>query len=764
MLRSTEIAAILTFVLATSSCGSGGNSTPDARPHSDAAVQHIIATFNPPTPGGGADWGQIPYPSDLFLDSDGQLTLTSLPTGPSPDATAVQMLTETLHLMDGAGINSHAYFPMGGDVDNASLAGNVKFVDLDNGLAEIDVDLLYRPEIGAIMAAPLLGILLEENHRYAAYVTNGVTDTDGTPIAPAPAFSEAIDLSATPSDAAIAAAQENLRPLIEALDPSVVDTLVSATVFRTQHAVEDFADMNTVVRALQPTIMGTVYYNGPDQDELDLIFGGPQEADAPPGFAYTYRRAMPHSHVAVVINASIGIPSFRSTEQFDAGYMERDEDGVPIVKSIHPVQFTLTIPKDLPSYENIPVMLFVHGINRTRADMLVFTDEVAKRGWAYAAADMLYHGDRREGAQDFNINVTWEECGRDAENNPITPCDHVGDRSGLLPATQFFHLAPSGGVPAYHPRAIMENFRQSAIDMITLNNFLADGDLTPIITELRARGVLGPEQNLSFKGDDIGILTESLGAIPSILTAAVDERVKVAFMGSPAASFPYPLLFQSAYYAATFAPIVVRPFDVADRTLLGDPIKGARNEPIVMLWNSGIERGDAAVFARYMTSGELRGDDGIDLEISESWADEYVSNSTVEHLVSLMGLPIMKITRQEDPPVLFRFVPTLEETPGPIVGNVAGGAHTQVSVLFNPMCHSLLKSLATWWEFYPDLITSPVGGAPYEARDEFYYFCDEVSAVHRYWGDFFEQHYNGEVPTATDPFPGVLPVRFPPCD
>ncbi len=764
-------AAILALAVGACSCGGDDDdSATDARPPIDATETYVIANFEPPTPGAGCDWGAIPYPSDLFLGADGQLTLTSLPTGPSPDATAVEMLTEALHVMDGAGMNSQAYFPMSGDVDNDSLAGNVKFVDLENNLAEVAVDLLYRPVIGSIMAAPIRGTLLEEDHLYAAYVTTGVTDTNGKPVQPAEAFTEAIDLSTTPTDPAIAAAQENLRPLIEALDSSVVATLATATVFRTQHTSEDLVDMFNVVRPITPTLMGDLFVNGPQpdgDDGIDLPFGGPQDPDASVGMDEMNPRAQPHSHVAVVINGSIGIPSFRSTEPFDAGYMERDEHNIPIIKSTNPVQFTMTLPKDVASYENIPVLLWIHGINQTRSDLLGFTDEVSKRGYAYVGMDLLYHGDRRASAQDVLINMTMEECGRDEFNNPITPCDHIGDPSGLIPSTQLFHMSPSGGVPAYHPRAIMENLRQTAVDLVSMNNFLTSGDLTPIINELRARGVLAADQTLSFKGDDIGVLTESLGAMPAILLAAIDKRVGIAFLASPANSFPYPLLFHSASFAATFGAVIVRPWDVANRTTLADPINGARNEPIVMLWNSVIERGDAAAFARYLTTGELRGDDGIDLILTMKWGDEWVSNSTIEHLIGLMGLPVIQVSRAMEPPGdLFRFVPSLHEVPGPINGNTGGGAHTQVATAWYPTAHAVLRTLLAWDDYYPDMIPVPVGEAPFEEREDRWYFCNPIGYFHPFWGDFFAQHYAGEVPEVNDPFPeGPIPVSDtePPC-
>ncbi len=740
MLRATHT-ALLSFVLVVAGCGGDDSGDDDVTPDPiDAGTTPptpVTAVFTPPAPGAGADWGTIPYPSDLFLDGDGQLTLTSLPTGQNADPMAVEMLTETLHQLDGAGVNSQVFFPVDGDVDPATLAGNVVLVDLDAPATPLPVELVYRPEIGAVQCAPVLGSVLDENRQYAAYMTAGVLSTDGVPVVASGAFAEAIDLSQTPQDAAIAAAQNNLRPLIEALDATVVADLAVATVFRTQHATEDMLDMRNAIAATPPTLTADPFQIfGPDTAELDVVFGGPAAADKLPGQDDAAPRSQPHSNVAVVIHGFLNMPSFVNEQPFTAGFMERDGDGVPIVKGEHSVKFTLMLPTGHASYADLPLILWIHGIDRSRADMVLNADAVLSRGYAYLAIDLLYHGDRMAAPSDERINALEEtQAG----------VDGFGDRVTLIPAANFFHLLGSGGIPAYHPRAMMENLRQSAIDLVALTTFADLGDFTAINAALAGRGL---PNDLSFQGDRVGILTESFGAMQSIIALAIEPRLTIALLASPANSFPNPVLLHSPNFSTNFSNIILGPYDVQSRTVLGDPTKDARYEPIAMLWNSALERGDPIPYARHMLSGELRGGTGANVLLTQTWQDEWVPNIAVEHLVGVLGVPIVQLGRElAIPGTQFRYVTELDEVSGPVEGNVSGGARTAASSLWYPAAHALTRKLGDYYEYEP---TFP----PFARLGETYFFQNPIEAVHRYWGDFFDQYYFGadESPAVTDPF------------
>ncbi len=710
-------------------CGNGG-STPDARPITDAAPADAaipsITHFEPPTPGGGGAWGAVPYPSDLFLDSDGMLTLTSLPVGPTPQQAFVDMLIEGLHSMNGAGVWSSVYFPIDGGVDPATLAGNVVLVNLDDGLAEIPVDLVWRDDISEVVAVPERGRILREETRYGAYLTSDVTSLEGVPLVAGDSFAAASDLGATPSDAALAAAQENLRPLLEALDSATREKIVTATVFTTESVTRDTLAMRNIVAATPPTVTVTDVFDDPT--ELDFLFGV-QSADAVPGYTMDGFRNQPHSHVAVVMHGLIGLPNFLSDTPGEDGFPTYDGDGKPVVKGTIQANFTLSLPV-AADFQDLPVVIYVPGINRPRIDLLIEADTAAKNGQAAIAVDLPYHGSRAKEPMDVQNQIT-------GENTP----DGFGDYVGVSAATALFHLADSGGIPGYHPRAMRENLRRAAIELSSLIAFITAGEnSTDPISAAVGQPVL-------FRTDTVALVTESLGGMISGITLAVEPRLGAAALASPAAGFPFPSLMHSPAYSALFMNAVTIPFDIYDRVVLGDPIRGARFEPIVMLYNSVIEQGEASAYAPYVLDGSLRGGSVPSVLLTESYADEWVPNESCEQYAGAMGVERMVMGNEASlPSPPQRYVP-LDVVSAPVSGNFGGGTASAAMVMYHPASHTVIRYKDDVYEFeheFPPFVplAEPIPIDP-----------NPLAEVHAQWSTLITTYYAGEgAPTIIDPY------------
>lgn len=709
-------------------CGSSSGS-PDGGPRVDGAVAAAAtARFAPPQPGAGAVWGQVPYPSDLYLDADGLLTVSDLPIGPTADLAFVNMLIETLHTMDGAGLWSSVHIAVDGELDPDSLAGNVHLVDLDDGLSEIPIDVVWRTDLGSIVAVPRYGTLLREQRRYGAYVTNQVRASDATALAAAPAFLAAADLATPPDDPALAAAQAGLRPLLEALDPGVRASVVVATVFRTETVGAEAVAMREVIAASPPVVTVEQTFSGAGQ--LDALFGV-QDADAVPGQLHGSAnfRAQPHGNVAAVIHGDVSLKNFLSDTPNTAGFATF-AGGVPQVKSTDHARYTLFLPT-ATSYADLPVVIYVPGINRPRVDVMTQADTATDEGFALLTIDMKYHGDRATQPIDARNETTGSD----------TP-DGFGDEIGLTPAVEFFHLTSSGGIPAYHPRAMRENLRQASMDVCSLVELVADGDLTPLNTAL---GGLGLPTDLSFRGD-VALLTESFGALVSGPCVAVEPRIKVVMYSSPAAGMPFPSMMHSANYSGLFLGAVTNPFGIADRVVLGDPIRGPRFEPIIMLYNSALERGEISGFAGSLLAGDHRGGSGPSLAVSMAYADEWVSNDTTEHLAGVLGLPRLVTSAPTQPPGTgLRFV-DLAEITGDATGNLAGGAQAAALTVYAPSAHASLRKLTDALEFEPDAppfvrrtTPQPIDPTP-------------IVALHTQWRTLFRSVFAGDTPTIVDPY------------
>jgi hypothetical protein len=711
-------------------------------PGPDAGAVATVARFDAPSVGAGAAWGQLPYPSDLFLDANGLLTLTSLPVGAVPNDTAVGYLKDTLHTLDGAGVWSAIYFPLVGGVDEGTLAGHAHLVDLDDpGLAEIPADLRYRADLDAIVVAPKIGQMLREKHRYAAYVTDDVKGADGTAVWRDADFAAAADLSAVPADADVAAAQASLRPLLEALGGDAAAHVVVATVFRTEGVSQDLVAMRDLVAAAPPSPSAIDAVIGPDAAALDAVFGA-EPADHRPGMHEAeVVRGQPHQHVAVIVQGRLPIASFMNASDATAGFIQHDANGQPIVQGTPQVKFTLILPKQA-SWANLPVVIYEHGINRTRADMLVQADTVTAQGMALLAIDIIYHGDRATQPVDAISDVT-----------RVQAPDGFGDVKGLDASVRFFVLTGSGGVPAAHMLGMRSTLQQAAVDLCSLVAFARAGNLAPIATALAAADP-GLPADLSFRSDGVALVSESFGSMLAATALAVEPGIHAAVLSVPAGGFPYPTLLHSPPFSGTFSGVILTPFDVAMRVIFGDDVKGARFEPIVRLYDSALESGEPIAYAPYVLDGGLRGGDAPNVLVAEVWSDEWVPNEASEHLAVAMGLPELPLALTMPPPSggTLRFV-ALPSVSAPLSGNVAAGTRTAAFSVWFPAAHAMIRQrdAALVYEF--DL--PRVGEAdPFPMRATPLDIVQPIDKLHLQYATFLSTAFQpGGTATIVDPWP-----------
>jgi hypothetical protein len=721
---------LLTFA----ACGGGGTADPDASPHTAGAVAH----FEPPAPLAGGNWGKVPYPSDLYLDDTGRVKLTSLPSGPDAAPENEAMLLEGLATMTGAGLRSNVYLPIdldpGVGIDGTTVAGAATLIDLEastaSALVTIDADVLWREDLGAIVILPTLGTILAPSHTYAAYLTSDAETTDGEAVAASADSRAALDLDTAPADAGVAAAQDSLRPLLELLPSTVTGKLVSATVFRTAGFTGQTQKMRDAVAALPPAIHDVTLV-GPDPVDLDVNFGV-QTDDAVPGTCRGNTRPQPNNHVKLMIQGRLDLTSFLADTVHVDGFPEYDVDGTPIIRGNLPVDVTLTLP-DTADWTNLPVVIYVHGIGRTRLDMLTQANTAARLGLAMIAIDLPYHGSRaaRPASEIDTLNELLGTVGPDG----------VGDTNDIFAAAGLFHLGASGGIPALHPRAIGENLRQAAIELAQVVAFVRDGDLSAL--EAALVGVAVP-QTISFRCD-VALLTESLGGMIAGVTLAVEPDLGVAYISSPAAGFPDPSMLHSPNYAGTFATTITGPFDIADRVDVADPTHDMRTDPIVMLYGNVIERGDALVYAPLVTSGALRGGSGPDLVVTMDWGDVWVSNDTTEAYARALGLPFSSMALAAPPAEPVRFV-DLPSDPWPVSANLPDGK-SGCFVVFSPAGHAMLRRYEEERNFEPEF-PPYVPVTPIEII-----FPTQVAQSHELWGQLFDSHYtDAGATTILDPY------------
>ena len=155
----------------------------------------------------------------------------------------------------------------------------------------------------------------------------------------------------------------------------------------------------------------------------------------------------------------------------------------------------------------LPVIVAIHGISRTKEDWLAFANTACAAGHALIAIDLYQHGSRQA-----NIDVP--------EGNFSTKVDPVLQAAGIAFPDPFLN-------PTFIGRT-RDKLRQSIVDQLALIRLLAAGD--------------GANPLIDFDGDDtpdhfgpIRLLGHSLGGILAVSIAAVSpdiDRVVLAAPGS----------------------------------------------------------------------------------------------------------------------------------------------------------------------------------------------------------------------------------------
>ena len=666
------------------------------------------------------DWGQVPFPNDLSLDDAGHLKLTRLPSGPNSSTDFEALLLDSLDDLDGAGTWTNVYFPIEGDLDAQSLAGNAVLVDLATG-DSISADLLWRADLAAVVIAPKAGVVLEEQHSYGAYLTSGVESADGAPLRRSEAFA-AMLATTPPTDPALAAARTSLQPLLDLLGADA-SSIVSATVFRTATISRDMIALHDANAAAPPVVTVTRVITDPTE-----IYGV-QPSPAPPGLSSKGGRAQPSTHVAAVVHGTIALPNYWTSDPHEPGLLQLDSGGVPVLQSTDVVAFTLHLPV-AANYDDLPVITYQHGIGTSRGRSVTIADTAAAHGIATIAIDLPYHGSRAIGAVDTINNATGAAV-----------ADGFGDEDSFS-TVQFFHLLPGGPMPSYHPAAMRENLRRGASDFDALIAFVHGGNVGPLNTALAA-ATLPP---VTFRADKIGAMATSLGAIVSIPIAAVNPDIAAAVFTVPAAGFPYPSLLYSYAFGETFASVVYDTTDVGSQIELTSADKDPRFHPIVVLWNYAVSPGDSLSFAPHLLDGAWRDDTNVHVFMAEAHSDEWVPNLATASLAKAVGLQRMTVTADATlpTPVLPQGI-QLTTVPAPVSGNIGGSQTAAIMVAF-PAGHGY----DTWFE---DQLFLEPNHPPFVQLGTPTDIVAPTAEWQEQWAAYMSSALDGETPTLVDPTP-----------
>lgn len=422
----------------------------------------------------GTDWMAIGWPSDHWRKADGHVTLGNWPTG-------IATLIDTYvafgeDVLDGFGLNGAVYFQVAEPIDVATWPSPAATLAADAPVQMIDVT--PGPHRGERM--PLaFHYHGDDADPFYSPRTLALRPVNGFPLNEGDTYCALVTRAAKDADgrylqqadgfAAALHTEPSLAPLVVWLEDSPLadKDLAIATCFTAQHATDELARVAD-------------YIDASESPELDAIF----EPNVWGEFQGTYTA-----------------PNFQfGPKPYDAegtGDIRFDDDGDPIVQAEEELRFLLMTPQDhaMPA-DGWPVVLYAHGTGGDYQSCRGDTRELVADGIAVLCIDQPLHGPRGPAG---------------AAGPPLD------DNAVVLYSFNFAN-----------PYAGRSNFRQSAIDTLTLSKMVADGRF--------ALDAAGTKAGLGLRLDPhrIAFFGHSHGGLSGTLALAVDDRLNAGVISGMA--------------------------------------------------------------------------------------------------------------------------------------------------------------------------------------------------------------------------------------
>jgi len=654
----------------------------------------------------------MPYPNDAHLGADGVLAITeeTLPFSDVADSFAVAHVAASLQQRDCFGVTSGASFPIDGTsvenpIDKATLvAPNVRFVNLDTG-ETLAVDTHFRPLEAHVSVRPVIGKVLTQGQTYAVLLTNDVLTAAGEPLATARDLSSLLaGTSPHPANAAYAPLRDYLTE--QSIDP---ETIAGATVFTVCDLSTDFIAVQSQLDASAAPAATVTKVLSLDT-ELDTLLGTPVDnsypgVDNPGGIA--------HASISHIVFGTYPSPNYQSDTPNLLGRWEYDGNGDPIAKGVDQVPYVLVLP-DVASYVDVPVIVFQHGINGNRTQVLHVANLLASFGFATIGIDIPFHGDRFPNASDSFHNFTG-----------AAGADGFADDSGASAALFFLDLIGDERVDWIDPSAMAASFQQGAVDMMVLARLLADGDWSALAA---TPGLSG----FSFNGERIVFASESFGGIIGATAVAYEPRYGAAFLTVAGGGLIDRLLENSPVYGGLFMPILNGAMDISPSDV--DPgFDPAHTHIAYKIMGPLLDAGDPiAHAARIIPAGKH-------VVMANAYSDESVPNQCTQALAKAMGLAWTQLSQSTVGPRFAEF----EMLSGAVTGNDAGT--TAVAFEYDPASHGMITRLKGKRRYEPNF--PPTTNLPNTLDID-----NPIVELQTQLATFARTYVDTGVPTLIDPF------------
>lgn len=659
------------WMLVAVGCGEGG--------HSEVAGEPVPFRAQA---SGTTPFGDIPWPSDLYLTADG--TIGNI-TGLERVASIPDNIALALTGLDGFGRSTGALFFVDSDVEQASLPrtwqeatapeASVFIADVDDASPTIGsrypAYAKFLPTLGCISVIPAPGVVLPPGVRHAAVLTSRVRTVSGAVLVADAELERIARLleRSTPAEHLYGKAIDRLvagGAVARAADvASLAVFTTSRRVFELPRLRAELLDQPAPELILDPQAAApylVAVFGVHTQPSLDDWLGTPAidenglewpGGDSPTGIA--------HDQIAVIASGAFVAPSFLDphTRRFErdpaAGSILLADPGARI-----PV--TLVIPQRPAPPGGYPVVIHGHGLSNHRGSMLGVANELARAGFAMIGIDDVLHGTRAD-APDSRNNFP----------GPYQGPDGIAD-------TYDFPVAFFAGFADF--TAMADNFRQTVLDQSSLVRLIRSSRL-----DLSSLGAAGGGAVPQLDPTRIYWSGGSLGGIIGAMTIAVEPDIDAAALQVPGASFIQLISTGSALLAPVVSALASATLGVQGDEAIDE------FHPVALLLSAATEAGDPIVYAPHVFGHPLLPErTPPDVLVTYAVYDEVLPNIATVALVRALGLDLAA-------PNLFE-LPGIRTVHAPVVGNLESG-RTGAAVQYLPSNHGLGYGRFDSHNFFP---------------------------------------------------------------
>ncbi len=504
---------------------------------------HTVPGFDPAH-------GVIPFPNNLLLAGTTDLTLNM----PVADPSNYSDPKVAMNQLDGFSTSAPWSLTFSQPIDPTSVAGgaSVRMFEVSlsgpgGGVTGVVRELASPQEFVAVMtpsdaSGRTMAIVptqpLRQLTSYMAVVTDGVSDASGGKVRSALQYMFAqrtnpLCANGASTIPALAAAQacalEPLRKLVNSQEAAAAaagvtrSSIVMSWVATTQSVTPTFLALRGVVEQSEPAA-STIAPTGLTLADLgmglppiaDIYIGvlnvpyylSAPSADDPLAPLTSFWQAAPGAYVPPFDQAGLDPTSTKVTFA----------NPLPVATSTQLVPLLMTVPNANSGQQRPaagwPLVIFQHGITRSRTDMLAVAGTLASQGFAVVAMDLPLHGVTDTASPFYIGNTPFAALGAQERTFDLDLVDNDSGASG-----------PDGKIDGSGEYFInltslltsRDNLREGVADLFTLAH---------AVGAMNAAGSTFDTARISFVG-------QSLGSIVGSVFMATDPTVQTALLSVP---------------------------------------------------------------------------------------------------------------------------------------------------------------------------------------------------------------------------------------